>query len=196
MIAVVGDPGPRAASSTEARKIAASAVAAGSRVQAVGIAGPDVRGDEVLLALTREGVGHAAILRTSRPTMEAADVALALRYLTDTKVIVLVDLDDALIGAAAEGASWSGARIVAVVGPSGAAGQRRARGAATSGASGTTNLPDDAIVFEAPASDPDGTFAGFVGELAARLDRGEEPRAAWEAAVRSKAVDAIGPRPR
>jgi hypothetical protein len=196
MIAVIGDLGRRGASSTAAANVAASAAAAGSRVQAVGVVAPDSSGDAVLLALARVGVEHAAILRKSGASLDRADLELALRYLPDTKVVVLVDVGDDLMQVAADGASWSGAWIVAVVPPANAADATGAAGGGASAGSGASVLPEDALVLEAPRSDPDATFAGFVGELAARLDRGEEPRAAWDAALRSKAVDALSPRGR
>lgn len=197
MIAVIGDLGLHPATPTAARRVAASAVTAGSRVQAVGVVAPDATGDAILIALADAGIEHAAILRKSGLALDGGDLELALRYLPDTKVVVLVEVDDDLLRAAADGASWSGARIVAVLRPDGGddrdeGASRPARSAAAAGSEGRgSELPEDALVLEPPRSDPDGSFAGFVGELAARLDRGEEPRAAWEAAVRSKAVDAV-----
>jgi hypothetical protein len=44
-------------------------------------------------------------------------------------------------------------------------------------------VPADAIVFEAPASDPDGTFASFVGSFAAALDDGEDPGKAFRSTI-------------
>jgi len=41
----------------------------------------------------------------------------------------------------------------------------------------------DAIVFEAPDTDPDGVFAAMVGSFAAALDDGNEPAAAFRATV-------------
>src|SRR5512142_3074165 len=121
MIAVIGDLGRRGASSTAAANVAAIAAAAGSRVQAVGVVAPDSSGDAVLLALARVGVEHAAILRKSAPGLDRADLELALRYLPDPKVVALVDVGDDLMQVAADGATWSGARIVAVVPPASAA---------------------------------------------------------------------------
>jgi hypothetical protein len=61
-----GDPpGPGG----RACEIALAAAAGGARVELVGRAGDDPTGDELLLALAREGVGHVAVLRdAARPT--------------------------------------------------------------------------------------------------------------------------------
>jgi hypothetical protein len=54
-------------------------------------------------------------------------------------------------------------------------------------------VPDDATVFEAPTDgDPEGAFAAMVGAYAAGLDRGEDAKAAFDAAslaVGSNAAD-------
>ena len=44
-------------------------------------------------------------------------------------------------------------------------------------------LPDLAIVLEAPSADPDEAFATLVGTLAARLDAGMDPGAAFSATM-------------
>jgi hypothetical protein len=44
-------------------------------------------------------------------------------------------------------------------------------------------LPAEAIVFEAPAADPDGAFANVVGAFAAALDGGDEPGDAFRSTV-------------
>jgi hypothetical protein len=48
-----------------------------------------------------------------------------------------------------------------------------------------------AIVLEPPRNDPDGTFAGLVAALAARLDAGQDPAAAWKATAGALAVDPV-----
>ena len=48
-----------------------------------------------------------------------------------------------------------------------------------------TGLPDDVVVFEAPATDPDGAFADLVGAFAASLDEGTEPGAAFRSSIAS-----------
>ncbi len=189
MVVVIGAFAvPPRASGVRPEAVAAASTANGTTVQAVGAVSGGAEGDATLLALAKSGIGHAAILRKDLPEMEPADLELALRYLPDTRVIVATELSDALVPAAAEGARWAGARLI-VVAPPGTA------DALDAGTAADTGLAD-AIVLEAPATDPDGTFAGFVGDLAARLDAGADPRDAWAAAISAKAVDAISPRGR
>lgn len=137
----------------------------------------DPDGDRRLLELAAAGVGHAAVLRGPARSLEAADVDLALRYLADVRVVVTVGVTQAVLASAAERATWAGATLVAIGG----------RG--SDGEVGSLELPEGAIVLEAPAGDPEGTFAGFVGSLAARLDAGATPADAWAATTRELAVD-------
>jgi hypothetical protein len=99
--------------------------------------------------------------------LDAADVELALRYLPEYRVIVVVDpLDDAALRAAGDATRWAGAALVVVV-PAGTA------------ASGS--LDPETTVLEAPADDAR-AFARLVGEYAAALDRGEPPADAFATA--------------
>jgi hypothetical protein len=103
------------------------------------------------------------------PVLDAADVELALRYLTDFGVIVLTDpVKPDVARIVSEAASWAGARMIAVV---------------SAGAVAPDGLPTDAIVFEAPDADPDGVFATFVGSFAAALDDGSDPATAFKASA-------------
>lgn len=102
-------------------------------------------------------------------SLDAADVELALRYLTTFSVIVLslpADTEMARVVTAAAG--WADARLIVVVG---------------SGEPVPDGLPPDAIVLEAPDEDPDGVFAELVGAFAAALDDGGDPAAAFEASM-------------
>jgi hypothetical protein len=100
------------------------------------------------------------------PTLEPADIELALRYLPDYRVLVIADslLPEALQVVVAA-SRWSGAALILVV-PSG---------------SDPIDIPD-ATILEAPADDPDDAFASVVGGYAAALDRGEEPAEAFATA--------------
>ncbi len=101
------------------------------------------------------------------PTLDAADVALALRYLPDERVVVAADpLSADTLAAVVEAARWAEARLIVV----------------TAAGSQTPGLPDDATVLEAPAEDAEGAFATLVGRYAAALDRGEAPAEAFAAA--------------
>jgi len=164
---------------TSAVAIAGRAAVAGAAVQVVGVVPDDAAGDRRLLELAAVEVGHAAVLRGPARDLEAADVDLALRYLPEIRVIVTVGVAAEILATASDYAGWSGAALVAVR-------SRDAHGAAESDAAPGADL---ATVLEAPASDPDGTFAGFVGAFAARLDAGSTPADAWSATTRELAVD-------
>jgi hypothetical protein len=189
---------PPVAAAGLAADIAAAAAAAGAGVQIVGRVGEDAAGDAIVLDLARRSVGHVAVLRDAgrstaemwalpvaelgveadpgpvsdgeslRPTLEAADIELALSYLTEYAVIVVAEpLAAAALRVVADATAWSGARLVVVGAPD-----------------DLTGLPDDATVFAPPDDgDPDGAFAAMVGAYAAGLDRGDDPKAAFAAAT-------------
>jgi ribokinase len=199
VIVVIGQPvlgridGEPVATGSAAR-IALAAAARGAAVQFVGKVGEDPDGEALVLALGQGHVGHVAVLRdpanrtvreaanaaevpdaadaeplppagSSRPALDAADVELALRYLTEFGVVVLADdLDEAATRVVADAAGWSSATLIALV-PEG-----RAEPLA---------VPADALVLEAPAGNTDGAFDRLVGELAAAIDAGGDPRAAF-----------------
>ncbi len=196
-----------------ASRIALAAARAGRLVQVVGKTGDDPTADGLLLDLARGGVGHAALLRDparatrleavpapedededededdghevdgqatatgtdpgvlDAPALDVGDVDLGLRYLTQIDVLVLAESSQPeIVKVVADAARWGEAMLLLVVGP------------------GTTvpdDLPTDAIVFEAPETDPDGVCAEFVGSFAAALDDGTEPGAAFKAAIAS-----------
>lgn len=105
------------------------------------------------------------------PALDAADVDLGLRYLTDFAVVVLAEpADPETVAIVAEAARWGGAGLVVVV---------------RAGEPVPDGLPPDAIVFEAPDADPDGVFATLVGTFAAALDDGSDPGDAFRASVES-----------
>jgi sugar/nucleoside kinase (ribokinase family) len=107
----------------------------------------------------------------STPPLDAADVDLGLRYLTDFAVVVLAEpAGPDVVRVAADAARWAEARLVMVV---------------AAGDSAPDGLPTDVIVFEAPGSDPDGVFATLVGDFAAALADGAELEEAFRASVAS-----------
>ena len=107
-----------------------------------------------------------------RPSLDAGDVDLALKYLPGARVIVIADaVSDAAMATAAEAASFAGARLVVL----------QLAGAT---ANASSLLPAEATVLEAPAAD-DGSFARVVGTFAAGLDAGVEPGPAFAAAVQT-----------
>lgn len=199
MIVVIGQPvlahidgeptgvGPSA-------RIALAAAARGATVQLVGKVGEDADGDALVLALSRHGVGHVAILRDAAhvtpvssvdedagealpgevppddgPTLDAADVELALRYLTEFRVVVLADdVEPDVVGVVTEATGWSGATLVALV---------------QAGRSEPAGLPSDAIVLGTPADASAEAFDRLVGELAAALEAGADPKDAFRELV-------------
>ena len=202
MIVVVGNPIARAPDTGGGLAgipagAAAAAARAGATVQLVGKAGEDRAGDDLMLALARAGVGHAALLRdpahatpivaavdqdaetgdaptnappvtpadpAERPSLDAADVELALRYLPEyTTVVVAEPQPDAVVAIVVDAAAFAGAALLLVV----------------DGAAGGSVPPASAVVFEAPGPDPDGAFATMLGELAAAIDRGTPVAAAF-----------------
>ena len=175
-VIVVGFLGAAGREGALALEVARRAAGSGARVEMVGVASPDAAGDARLLELAAAGVGHATVVRSGADRIDAADLDLALHYLPDIRAIVLVGPDTSLVAPAAAESGWSGAGLVLVN---------------ASDATPDTSAIPQAIVLEPPASDPDGTFAGFVAALAARLDAGQDPAAAWKATASSLAVDPV-----
>jgi hypothetical protein len=209
MIVVIGCPTGRMAdgaiaASGMSSRVALSAAGAGRAVQIVGRVGDDPTADAVVLDLARGGVGHVALLRDGTratplepaepdgtevddaddgttfatpdpdataggPALEAADVELGLRYLTEFAVLVIAEpVDGATSAVVAEAAGWGDARLIVIL---------------PHDVSVPDRLSADAVVFEAPETDPDGVFAAFVGHFAAGLDDGVEPEAAFRGSL-------------
>ncbi len=120
---------------------------------------------------TRNGVATIApeTSTTPAPSLDAADVELGLRYLTDYRVVVVAEPSSPeVVAVAVDAARWGSARLVLVT------------------ASGTTvidAIPPDATVMEAPPADPDGAFAAVVGRFAAALDDGAAPDEAFRGSL-------------
>ena len=133
----------------------------------------DPAGDRLILELATAGVGHVATLRqppgATAPILEAPDLDLALRYLADVSLVVLTEVEDAaVIGVAAGAAAWSRGHLIMLI---------------RDGSPVPADLPAEAMVLEAPATDPEGAFAALVGTLAAALDRGVDPSVAFREAM-------------
>jgi hypothetical protein len=180
-----------------AARAAIAAAHAGATTQVVGRVGDDPDADRLLLALATGGVGHVAILRDparatpieaepavdvdladddpeppadARPLeLDAADVDLGLRYLTDYRVVVLVPpTRPEVLAVVGDAARWSAAHLVVV----------------TDGDEfASLSMPAETILLAAPADDPDGAFASLVGRLAAALDSGADPASAFRDVV-------------
>jgi hypothetical protein len=105
------------------------------------------------------------------PALDAADVDLGLRYLTEFAVLVIAEpVDGATSAVVAEAAGWGDTRLIVIL---------------PHDAPVPDDLLIDAVVFEAPEADPDGVFATLVGHFAAGLDDGAEPEAAFRDALGS-----------
>jgi hypothetical protein len=203
VIVVIGQPalgridGEPVAAGPAAR-IALAAAARGAAVQLVAKVGEDRDGEALILALAQGHVGHVAVQReAAHPTpravspdetpdseagptapgqasalaLDAADVDLALRYLTEFRVVVIADeLDAAAVRVAADATGWSNGTLIAVV---------------AEGRSEPVGLPSDAIVLGSPADDAEGAFDRLVGELAAAIDAGGDPQAAFRELIGS-----------
>ncbi len=97
------------------------------------------------------------------PTLDAADISLALRYLTDFGVLVAVHPTTELLAEAVSAAGWAGARLVVVLEPEGDV---------------PAGVPADALVVAAAADDAEGVGMR-IGRYAAALSRGDDAAAAY-----------------
>lgn len=222
MIVVVGSPvhrrslgdGPSSVAGP-GPAIARSAAVAGSAVQLVGKVGTDPVGDATLLALVRDGVGHAAMLRDpSHPTPVAAPAEPdddpfegdGSRLTAGPTVRPLpMDAEDLELALRYLGtfAVLVMAEVIDQAGLAVATEAARYAGASLlivlpDGAA-ALDLPAEAIVLGAPPADEDGIFAQTVGTCAAALDRGLSPvdalRATLAAAGWESASASNGPAP-
>ncbi len=172
--------------------------------------GEDAAGDSLLLALTRAGVGHAAVLRDpARPTLRVEPVAVGAAG-DDDLPSPLADPDRV---ASPSAAASGGPRLEAAdidlairyLEPSGVlvvtddvSSEVLAAAVASSGYAGMplvvlvspgalaartvpAGLPEDATVLAAPEGDG-GAFEALVAAYAAALDGGSDPAAAFAAA--------------
>ncbi len=109
----------------------------------------------------RAAIGDATRIEPAEavlhPALEANDVDLALRYLTDLSVLVLADATPELAPVVADAASWANATLIVLVEP---------------GARPPGGLPDDAILLEGPAAAVESPIPGLIGELAAAIEAG------------------------
>jgi hypothetical protein len=110
-----------------------------------------------------DGAGEDAPTADLRPTLDAADVSLALRYLTDFQVLVAVHPSTEVLAEAVSAAGWASARLVVVL---------ESEGDVPDG------MPADALVVAAAADDAEGVGAR-IGRYAAALSRGDDAAAAY-----------------
>ena len=105
----------------------------------------------------------ARVADDTSPTLDAADVQLALRYLTEFEVLVAVHAPPDLLAEAVAAAGWSNARLVVVTPPD---------------VDVPPGVPADALVVAAGADDAEGVGAR-IGRYAAALSRGDDAAAAY-----------------
>lgn len=112
------------------------------------------------------------------PALEPADVALALRYVTDFTVVLAVHLAPEVLAEAVAAAAWAEAQLIVVQEP---------------GSGVPDGVAADALVIEVAetAGDDatDATGAGaLLGRYAAAVDRGEDRSAAYAAMTAAAAT--------
>jgi sugar/nucleoside kinase (ribokinase family) len=108
---------------------------------------------------------------SAAPSLEAADVDLALRYLTEYRVLVVVRPDPALIEPVVAAAAWSAALLVIV---------------AVSDTEPIPALPDGAVVLSLTGDPAEGSmFGSRLGAYAAAVDRGTPSSEAFGALTQS-----------
>ena len=174
--------------------IARAAAGDGSRVEFIARVGDDPAGDDLLVALSRLGIGHVATLRdASRPTpvitvvddvagstgpepptgtagpdaghaLEREDVGLALRYITDFDVVVAVHLVPDVVLEVADAAGWAGAHLVVV---------------GRSGDDTPASIPSDALVVVDDSDEGESAVGAAIGRYAAAVERGDDRAAAY-----------------
>ena len=179
-------------------------------VELIGRAGDDPHGDALLVALSRSGVGHVAVLRDpvratpvvepppaddsvlgadrvplrpiaeEGPRLEPADVALGLSYVDAYTVLVVSDDVPATALAAAVEAAGFAGALLVVMVPP--------------GCPAPTVVPAEATVLAAPDEADDGEFATLVGEYAAALDHGMGAAEAFAVATGAVGWEALNPR--
>jgi ribokinase len=112
-----------------------------------------------------------------RPILEAADVGLALRYLTDVGVIVAIHVGPAVLDEAIDAAAWASAPLIVVLEGEGDA---------------PSSLPFGALVVAATSDDGDSAIGDAIGRYVAAIDRGDDPAAAYASILAGGAGVATG----
>jgi pfkB family carbohydrate kinase len=218
VIVVVGVPGWRTGDAPGpdglASRVALAAAEAGSAVELVGRVGDDPTGDSLLLALTRAGVGHAAVLRDpARATplvavsIDGADEVapdddadpMAKPATADDPRLPILDAADLELGLR----YVPDYHVLVVAHPIAGAALRTVDDAASYAGAHLVLLTKDpavagglttraATVLDVP-DDDDGAFAQVVAAYAVRLDLGAAPADAFREAVGQAGWSAADP---
>ncbi|NBW31955.1 MAG: hypothetical protein EBR48_04875 [bacterium] len=128
MIVVIGTLSARAEGSAfglgdYSATVAIALAAAGEPVEMVSKIGVDAAGEALITKLAAAGIGHVALIRDGTLAtavegadsleMDAADLQLALRYLTSFNAVLLVDpADDSVVTTVMDACTYVGARLV------------------------------------------------------------------------------------
>ena len=113
----------------------------------------------------------------ARPSLDPADVALGLAYLTSFEVLVVTDdVSSAALPAAVEAAAWSGAHLVLLL---------------SEGVPMPAGIPAESTALAAPRAVDEGAFGRLVGAYAAGLDAGASPADAFAAATGAAGWEAL-----
>jgi hypothetical protein len=119
------------------------------------------------------------------PRLDAADIELGLRYVTDARVVILAEpLSPDAEAAAIDGAAYQGASLIAVL-PAGAVISPALSAAATIIEAPITEDDGADPGDETPPSDTSRPFAGFVAAFAILLEAGTPIASAFADAARS-----------
>lgn len=101
------------------------------------------------------------------PTLEAADVGLALRYLPEIAVIVAIHLPPDVLAEAAAAAGWAETSLLVIV---------------PTDDTPPDGLPERAVTLAA-ADEDESAVGAAIGRYAAALDRGEPADAAYDTLI-------------
>ncbi len=119
-----------------------------------------------------------------RPSLDPADVELALRYLPDVTVVVVIEQEPAIAIVAAIEAAASSAHVIVVLPPARPGGE---------GEDGSAGLPADALVLAPPDDGDPEAFGQLIGRYAALVAGGTSPQQAFERALAGQSAERTTP---
>jgi sugar/nucleoside kinase (ribokinase family) len=137
-----------------------------SRATVVRAVGDDETADGALDPAPPETAAATATAADLAPVLEPADVALALRYVTDFGVVVAVHAAPQVLAEAVAASAWAEAHLVVVVEP---------------GSGIPDGLAPDALVLELAETGDTAGAGALLGRYVASVDRGDDRSAAYTA---------------
>jgi len=146
---------------------------------------PDDDDDESIDADDRSGeAATGAAVKptdpTDRPLLDPADVELALRYLPDIAVVVVIEQETAISLVAAAEATAASAHVIVVLPGDGQVGDETG---------GSDALPAEALLLAAPTNGDRDAFGILVGRYAALVDKGTSPKQAFDRALAGQSAE-------